>query len=167
MKTIKIEKVTLNVGAGKDVAVLEKGMKLIKHLTGLDPVKTYTQKRIQAWGLRPGLPIGCKITIRDRQLIQDLLLKFLKSKGNKLVKRQFDDYGNVSFGIHEYIDIPDVKYNPEIGIMGFQTSVTLARPGLRVFRRKFKKGSIPRAHRVSQVEAITFMKQMFNVEVEE
>ena len=70
MKTIKIEKVTLNVGAGKDVAVLEKGMKLIKHLTGLDPVKTYTQKRIQAWGLRPGLPIGCKITIRDRQLIK-------------------------------------------------------------------------------------------------
>ena len=166
MKQIKIEKLTLNVGAGKDPGKLEKGVKLIKHLTGLNPVKTYTQKRLQAWGLRPGLPIGCKLTIRNQNLVKDLLAKFLKSKGNKLRKKQFDDFGNVSFGIHEYIDIPDIQYSPEIGIMGFQLSLTLTRAGMRVSTRRLKTAKIPRTHRICQDEAINFMKQSFNVEVE-
>jgi ribosomal protein L5 len=39
MKEIRIEKVTLNVGAGKDQKVLEKGIKLLTNLTGTAPVK--------------------------------------------------------------------------------------------------------------------------------
>ena len=54
MKQISIEKVTLNIGAGKDQTKLEKGMKLINSITGSKPVKTFTKKRIQEWGLRPG-----------------------------------------------------------------------------------------------------------------
>jgi len=60
MKNIKIEKLTFNFGSGKDQSKLDKGMILIKHVTGMDPVKTITQKRIPSWGLRPGLPVGCK-----------------------------------------------------------------------------------------------------------
>ena len=67
MKDIRIEKVTLNIGAGKDQAKLEKGMKLIKNITGLSPVKTHSKKRIPEWGIRPGLPIGCKITLRNKK----------------------------------------------------------------------------------------------------
>ena len=58
MREIRIEKITLNIGAGKDVGKLEKGVKLLKNITGINPVKTVTQKRIPTWGLRPGLPIG-------------------------------------------------------------------------------------------------------------
>lgn len=167
IKTIKIEKVTLNIGAGKDPAKLEKAVKLIKHLTGIEPVKTITQKRLAAWGLRPGLPIGCKLTLRDTKRIKELLSLFLKSKGNKLSLRQFDNFGNVSFGIHEYIDIPEIKYNPEIGIMGFQTSVTLTRAGMRVRDRRLRNSTIPLHHRISKDEAISFMKEQFKIEVEE
>ena len=91
MKTIKIEKMTLNVGAGKDPKKLEKGVLLLKHITGIDPVKTITEKRIPTWGLRPGLPIGCKITIRDKEMIQKLLPGFLKAKGSNLLESQFDE----------------------------------------------------------------------------
>ena len=66
MKEIRIEKITLNIGAGKDADKLEKGIKLIKNITGRPPIKTYTKKRIPGWGLRPGLPIGCKLTLRKK-----------------------------------------------------------------------------------------------------
>lgn len=62
MRNIRIEKVTLNIGAGKDQNKLDKARLLLKAITGIEPVKTVTQKRIPGWGLRPGLPIGCKIT---------------------------------------------------------------------------------------------------------
>ena len=45
MRDIKIEKITLNVGAGKEQNILEKGMKLLKNITGIDPIKTITQKK--------------------------------------------------------------------------------------------------------------------------
>ncbi|MBI5073054.1 50S ribosomal protein L5 [Candidatus Woesearchaeota archaeon] len=163
MKQIKIEKMTLNVGAGKDPKKLEKGVMLLKHLTGIEPVKTVTQKRIPTWGLRPGLPIGCKLTIRDQERIKDLLTRFLKAKNNTLKESQLDDNGNVSFGIHEYIDIPGAQYNPEVGIMGFEVCVTLRRPGFRVKVRKIQKRKIKKSHRISKQDAIAFMKEKFQI----
>ena len=165
MRKIRIAKLTLNVGAGKDQALLEKGVKLIKHITGEDPVKTKTNKRIQAWGLRPGLPIGCKLTMRDPEKISELLSRLLDAKEFSLSKKQFDDAGNVSFGIHEYIDIPKVEYNPDIGIIGFQICVTLQRPGYRIREKRLKRAKINHNHRVSQDDAINFMKENFKVKI--
>jgi large subunit ribosomal protein L5 len=167
MKRIEIEKITLNFGAGKDQKKLEKGVILLKHLTDRDPVKTVTQKRIPTWGVRPGLPIGCKITIRDKVVIKNLLTRFLKAKENNLKEKQFDKSGNVAFGIHEYIDIPDTKYNHEVGIMGFETCVTLKRPGFRVKKRKIQKRRVGKKHKITKQEAIEFMKKQFNIDVGE
>jgi large subunit ribosomal protein L5 len=166
MREIRIEKLTLNIGAGKEQAVLEKGITLLKNITGLSPVKTITQKRIANWGLRPGLPIGCKITFR-REKARELVKRLLSAKSNILSKNNFDNNGNVSFGIHEYIDIPDVKYDPKIGIMGLQASLTLQRPGFRIKRRKIMKRHIPRKHNISQQESIKFMKDNFTISITE
>ena len=117
MKKISVEKITLNFGAGKDQKLLEKGSKLLKNLTGIKPVKTTTQKRIPGWGLRPGLSIGCKITLRGKKA-DELLIRLVKAKDNQLKPSCFDNNGNVSFGIHEYIDIPKSEYDPDIGIIG-------------------------------------------------
>lgn len=165
MRTISVEKITLNVGAGKDQAVLEKGLKLLKHITGIAPVKTFTQKRIPTWGLRPGLPIGCKLTIRGAQKY-DLLRRFLKAKDNKLKPHQFDAQGNLAFGVPEYIDIPGVKYDPEIGMMGLEICVTLKRPGFRVKHRKIRKRVVSPRHRITPQESMSFMQQTFNLEVD-
>jgi len=166
MRQIRIEKLTLNIGAGKEQAILDKGIILMKNITGVNPVKTITRKRIANWGLRPGLPIGCKITFR-RGMAAELLKRLLTAKDNLLSKNNFDDNGNISFGIHEYIDIPDVKYDPKIGIMGLQASLTLQRPGFRIKRRKIMKRKIPRCHTISQGDAIKFMKDNFNIKIEE
>ena len=166
MQEIKIEKLTLNIGAGKDQGKLEKGLKLIKHLTGLNAIKCKTTKRIPTWGLRPGLPVGCKITIRNKVKIE-LIKSFLKAKANKLKLNNFDSNGSIAFGITEYIDIPDVKYSPEVGLMGLQISITLERPGFRIKRRRIQKKTLPKKHRISKENAIEFMKKEFNLELEE
>ena len=166
MKNIKIDKITLNIGAGKDQVKLEKGILLLKNITGMKPVKTFTKKRIPEWGLRPGLPIGCKITVRKKK-IPELLKRLLDAKNNKLKVTQFDHFGSIAFGIHEYIDISGVEYDPKIGIMGLEVCITLERPGFRVKRRNIKKNNLGRKHIISREEAIEFMKKEFGVEVEE
>ncbi|MBN1646365.1 50S ribosomal protein L5 [Candidatus Woesearchaeota archaeon] len=164
MRDIRIEKLTLNFGAGKEQSHLAKGMKLLEHITGKPPVKTITSKRIAQWGLRKGLPIGCKITLRNGQATE-LIQKLLAAKDNKLNPSCFDEYGNISFGIHEYIDIPGIKYDPEIGIIGLQASITLERPGFRIKRRKILKRRIHKNHGISKIEAYDFFKKQFNIKI--
>lgn len=166
MKGIRIEKITLNIGAGKDGNKLEKGIKLLKNITGIEPIKTRTNKRIPGWGLRPGLPIGCKITLR-KEKAKEVLNRLLEAKSYILKGSQFDKNGNIAFGVHEYIDIKGAKYDPEIGIMGLEVCVTLERPGYRVKRRKNLKSKIGNNHKIAKEEAVKFMKTEFDVKLEE
>ena len=164
MRQIRIEKVTLNIGAGRSPERLEKGIKLLKDMSGVKPVKTITNKRIPAWNLRPGLPIGCKVTLRGEKA-KELLKRLLQAKDNKLSGEQFDEQGNIAFGIHEYIDIPGVRYDPEIGIMGLEVCVTLERPGFRIKRRRIKRRKIGSRQRIPKQDALDFMKKEFNIGV--
>ena len=166
MQIPRIEKVTLNIGAGKDQTKLEKGMNLIKTITGIEPTKTITKKRIPSWGLRPGLPVGCMLTLRKENAIK-VLKRLLTAKDNNLAESNFDEFGNVSFGIHEYIDIPGVAYDPKIGILGLQVCVSLEKPGFRIKRRRNKRKKIPKNHFISKEEAIDFMKKNFGIKVGE
>ncbi|MFH1771056.1 MAG: 50S ribosomal protein L5 [archaeon] len=166
MRQIRIEKVTLNIGAGKDQDKLKKSIKLLQNLTGITPVKTITQKRIAGWGLRPGLPIGCKLTLR-KDKAREILMRLFQAKENKLSNSEVDDSGNISFGIHEYIDIPEAKYDPDIGIMGLQVSITLERPGFRIKRRKIMKRKISKKHRISKEDAIDYLQKEFKIKLGE
>ncbi len=166
MKEIKIEKITLNNGAGKDQAKLEKGIMLLKNITGLVPVKTFSKKRIPEWGLRVGLPIGCKITLRGGKAIE-LLKRLFGAVDNKLSEKQFDNEGNIAFGIREYIDIPDVKYDPKIGVVGLEVCITLERAGFSIKRRAAKKKKIPSRHKISKKDSIEFIQKKFDINVGE
>lgn len=162
MRNIRVEKITLNVGAGKDPGRLEKGIKLLQNLTEIKPIKTVTKKRIPTWGLRPGLPIGCKLTLRKKKATE-ILKRLVQAKNNRLKESQVDGEGNLAFGIHEYIDVPGASYDPEIGIMGFEVCVTLERKGFRIKRRRLIRKKIPRTHKISKKEAMEFMKEEFKV----
>ena len=164
MKQIRIEKVTLNIGAGKDQKKLENGVALLKHLTGITPVKTKAKKRIPEWGLRVGVPIGCKLTLRGKD-IPALIKRLLEAKENHLQEKQFTDDGSIAFGIPEYIDIGEMKYDPTIGIMGLEVCITLERPGFRIKRRAYQKKKIPKSHKISREESISFFKEQFKVKV--
>lgn len=165
MRTIKIEKITLNIGTGEPGEKLEKARKLLKTISGFNAVPTATKKRIPTWKIRPGLVIGCKATVRGKKA-KELLIKLLQGTDNTLNESKFDGQGNFSFGIEEYLDIPGLKYDAEIGVIGLNVAVTLGRAGFRIKRRRMKRGKIPKRHRISKEEAIEFMKKEFNVKVD-
>ncbi|MBI3052237.1 50S ribosomal protein L5 [Candidatus Woesearchaeota archaeon] len=166
IRQIRIGKLTLNIGTGKEQDKLEKGLKLLRNMTGRVPVKTKSKKRIPNWGLRLGLPIGCMVTVR-KAAAMELLGRLVSGRDNRLKESNFDDFGNIAFGIPEYIDIPGVKYDPEIGVMGLQATVTLERAGYRVKRRAAMSRRLPVRHRITRQEAVEFMKSNFDVGVGE
>ena len=164
MRQIRIAKVTLNVGAGKNEDMLSKGLKLLAKLSnGVAPVKAITQKRIPGWGLRPGLAIGCKVTIRSNT--EDLLKRLLVAKTNRLPASCFDTQGSFSFGVPEYIDVAGLEYDPDLKIMGFEVAVTLVRPGYRVKNRKIRPTPVGAAHLITKEEAMAFAREKLGVEV--
>ncbi len=166
METIKVDKVVLNIGVGKDTSKMEKAKKLLNYITNKQPIETVTKKRIPTWSLRPGLPIGCKITLRGKDALE-LIPKILSAGENMLGKSCFDKNGNISFGIPRYMDMDGVDYNVDIGLLGLQATIVLKRAGFRVERRKYMKSHIPSHHKINQEQAIEFMKSEFNVELKE
>ena len=164
MKTIRIEKITLNIGAGKNEDALKKGIKLLQKLSTKAPIKTLAKKRIPTWGLRPGLAIGAKVTIREGA--EALLKRLLVAKENTLKIKNFDLKGNFSFGIPEYIDIEGLEYDPELKIIGLEVAATLTRPGYRVKRRKLQPSAIGKSHSITKEEAIAFVQEKLGVTVE-
>ena len=159
MRTIKIEKVVLSVGA--TAQELEKGVRLLKYLTGRTPAKMRSRKRIPSWGVRPGLEVGTVITIRKNP--EEILKKMLAAEDNKLKKKQVS-VNNFSFGIKEYIEIPGVEYQRDIGIMGLDITIVFKRTGRRVKLRKVKRGKIPQRQHISKDEIIKFMEDNFHTE---
>jgi len=164
MRQIALEKVTLNIGTGEPGEKLDKAVRLLQMISGAKPVQTVTQKRIPTWKIRPGLAIGCKVTLR-RQPADALLRRLLKAVNNTLKPTSFDDAGNVSFGIPEYLEIPGAEYDAQIGIIGLEVAVTLQRPGFRIKRRALKRRKVPRRHQISQEDAITFMQAQYGLTV--
>ena len=156
MRKIKIEKIALSVGGiGEN---LEKGFKLLKILTGRNPSKMKSKKRIPTLGVRPGLEIGALVTIRKD--IDNLLKKMLISIDNKLRKKQISK-NNFSFGIKEYLEIPGMEYQRDIGIMGLDVTVVFKRSGRRVKLRKIKRGRFPEKQMIQKEEIIKFMEENF------
>src|ERR687898_517025 len=94
----------------------------------------------------------------------DFLKRVIAAKGNIIKASSFDDFGNLSIGIHEHIDIPGTRYDPDIGIFGMDVCMALSRPGYRISRKR-NKSSIGNSHRIKREDAISFLKQTFGVEV--
>ena len=169
MRQIRIEKVTLNIGVGEPgerLAKAEEVLKRVLALVGIDqkPVRTRAKVRVQRWGIRPGLEIGVKVTVRGKKAY-DLLNLLFDAIGRKIPAKSFDPHGNFSFGIAEYIEIPGMKYDPSIGIFGMDVTVTLERPGYRVKRRKRRRSKVGKNHLIMKDEAIEYVKETFGVEV--
>tara|TARA_Y100000310_G_C20089621_1_gene537625 strand:- start:50 stop:559 length:510 start_codon:yes stop_codon:yes gene_type:complete len=161
MREIKMEKVVLSIGGTAEN--LEKGVKLLKLITGKKPAKMKSNKRIPSLGVRPGLEIGAVVTVRKGK--EELLKKILVAKDNILRKKQMSE-NNFSFGIKEYIEIPGIEYQREIGIIGFDVTVVFKRSGRRVKLKKIKKGRIPKRQIISKEEIIKFMEDNFQTRFE-
>jgi len=162
----RIEKVVVNIGVGESGEKLVKAEELLEESTGCKPVRTVSRHKIPSWNLKKGDPIGCKVTMR-KEKAEEFLKKGLQAKENSIKESCFDDNGNISFGITEYIDLPGTKYDPDIGVFGMNISVRLERPGFRVKRRRLKKSKIPSRDLIKREESIEFMSEKFGIQMSE
>jgi large subunit ribosomal protein L5 len=160
----RIEKVVVNLNVGKSGEPLEKAFKVLKEIAGQKPVKKNAKSSIRDFGIRKGEPIACVVTLR-RQPAIDFLKKILPVIDNKISKTSFDNRGNFAFGLKEHIEIPGVKYDPDIGIFGMDVCVTINRPGDRVSDRRKRKARVGHKHVLTPEESILFTKQTLGVEI--
>ena len=110
------------------------------------------------------MPIGCKVTLRCEEA-EKFLKDALWVKDNRIAHYSFDQEGNFSFGIPDYTDLPNMKYDPKIGIFGMDISVSLRRAGFRIAHRKKKRQKVPEKHRITKQEGIDFLKAKYSAEV--
>lgn len=165
MRRIGIEKVVLNIGCGGDLEKIEKAKKLLKMLTNREPYVTKSKKR-STFGIAKGKPVGVMVTLRGKEA-EELLKRALHATDYKLKISQFDEEGNFSFGVKEYIDIEGAKYSHEIGILGLDVCVSLKRPGFRIKYRRIQKRKIPKKHKITKEEAIEWVKKNLGVKIVE
>lgn len=165
MREIRIEKVTLNMGCGDNKDKIEKAAKLLEMLTERKPVITNSKRR-STFGVPKGKPIGVMLTLRGKKA-EDFLRKAFYAVDNKLKSSQFDNEGNFSLGVKEYIDIQGVKYSHQVGMMGLDVAVALDRPGFSIKKRKIQKRKIPKNHRINKEEAMVWVKNKFGVGIVE
>jgi len=164
LKKISLEKVVLNMGIGKSGDVIDIARKALEQISGKKPSTRNAKDTQREWGVRKGEPIGVAVTIRGNDAVV-LLKRLLEAKGNTVNGRAFDNFGNYSFGINEHIDIPDVKYDPQIGILGLGISVTLTRPGYSIRKRSKHKASVGKSHIITNQEAKDYLAKEYGVTI--
>jgi len=160
---MRISKVVVNIAVGKSGEPLEKAKTILKSLVDMNPSERQAKKTIREFGIRKGEPIAVMATLRGAAA-ESFLRRALQAIGNRLRSSCFDDYGNFSFGLREHIELPGVRYDPNLGIYGMDISVSISRPGYRVSLRRRRRNKIGARHRVRKEEAIEFMRN-FGVEI--
>jgi large subunit ribosomal protein L5 len=164
MREPRVEKVVVHMGVGQGGRELANAEEILEEITGQQSVRTQAQKAIGEFDIRPGDPIGAKVTLRGEDATEFLDTALPLAD---LSRSQFDDVGNVSFGVEEHTEFPSQEYDPNVGIYGLDVTVTLTRPGYRVAKRDARSRSIPNSHRMEVDDAVAYLEQQFDVEVDE
>ena len=60
-----------------------------------------------------------------------------------------------------------MKYDPDIGIMGFDVCITLKRPGFRISKKRMMSGRIGRSHRITPENAQKWIQDNFQTKITE
>ncbi len=162
MREIQVAKVTVNISEENVGDEVENAYELIEKLTGREPVRVETNESAKTFGNRSGLNIGAMITLRGEEAVE--FVKKVRPAVEDLDSSSFSD-GNFAFGISEYIDVPGVDYDADIGMKGFEVNVVLERPGYRVKKRDHKPTHVGDDHKVSNDEAIEFAESELGFEV--
>lgn len=164
MRELRVHKVTVNIGVGESGDKLAKAETLLQRITGVKPVRTLAKVTEPTFSIRKKQQIGVKVTLRKANA-EDFIKKALVAAGKKVRLTSFDKQGGFSFGVKECLEFPGFKYDPQVGVFGFDVCVDLERPGYRVKRRSLKRSAVGHAHLITKEDAMEFAKNKLGVEI--
>ena len=136
MQVPKLERIVLNVGmseAIQNVKLLESAATELGTITGQKAVVTKAKKAIAGFKLRQGMPIGTKVTLRNRRMYEffDRLVSLALPRIRDfrgVSPKAFDGRGNYTLGLKEQLIFPEIQYDEVASIHGMDiTIVTTAR----------------------------------------
>jgi large subunit ribosomal protein L5 len=162
-RSIRVEKVVVNIGVGASGDRLEKAKAILKVITGANPCERRALDTIREFSVRKNEPIAAVVTLRGQKAEGFLKLAF-QAVGNSLKASSFSGR-TFSFGIKEHISMPGIRYDPSVGIFGMDVCVALERPGYRVSRRRRRASKVGKGHAITTEEAVDFVRSKFGVEV--
>jgi large subunit ribosomal protein L5 len=136
MQVPRLVKISVNQGVGgatQDKKMVDNAVNEMTTITGQKAVATIASKSISNFKLREFMPIGARVTLRDRQMYEFLdrlvtvaLPRVRDFKG--INDKSFDGRGNYSLGIKEQIIFPEIDIDKVSKITGMDiTFVTTAK----------------------------------------
>jgi len=165
MSVPRVAEVVVNIGVGEGGDRLSNAEKVLEMVTGVSPIRTLGKQQNRDLKVRVGFPIGCKVTMRDSETIKKFLTDAFWVRENTIPGWNFDKSGNLSFGISDYTDFPDQKYDPDIGIFGMDINVVLERPGHRVSRRRRRSSKVAMSHRTNADDARAWFVENYGITI--
>ena len=122
----KIQKIILNMGVGEgkeDSKLIDKAQEDLSLISGQKAVKTKSKKAISGFKIRAGMPLGVKVTLRNKmmyefldRLINIAIPRIRDFRG--LNVKSFDGNGNFSMGIKEHVIFPEINFDKVEKIRG-------------------------------------------------
>ena len=126
MEVPKLEKIVINIGVGDATSnskLLDAAVADLAKLSGQKPVVTKAKKSIAGFKVREGQPIGCKVTLRGKnmynfmdKLISISLPRVRDFRG--VSPKAFDGRGNYTMGIKEQLIFSEIDYDDVVKVRG-------------------------------------------------
>lgn len=131
MEVPKLEKIVVNIGAGEaknNPKIIESAMEDLTAITGQKPIPTRAKKSIANFGIREGMTLGCKVTLRGQKMYD-----FLDKLMNIALPRvrdfrgvsatSFDGRGNYALGLKEQLIFPEIEYDDIDTLRGMDINI--------------------------------------------
>lgn len=127
----QMDKIVVSMGVGsatQNKTLLDNAVKDMEQITGRKVVITKARKSISNFKLRQGMPIGCKVTLRDEvmyeffdRLVSIVIPRIRDFRG--IPADSFDGRGNFSLGLKEQTVFPEIEYDKVDAIRGLNINI--------------------------------------------
>lgn len=127
----RLEKIVVNIGTGRalrDSKLFDIMVETLRKITGQAPIKTKAKSAISGFGIKKGMIVGLKVTLRGNRMYE-----FLDKLINVTLPRirdfrglsisSFDGHGNLTVGIKEHTVFPEIRSDEVEKIHGLEICI--------------------------------------------
>ena len=132
MKVPRLEKIVLNIGAGREAVKDSKKAKSAQEdlttIAGQHAIVTRAKKSIAGFRVREDMPLGAKVTLRGARMYEflDRLITVAMPRIRDfrgVSGKSFDGRGNYAFGIKEHIVFPEIDFDKVDEVWGLDVVI--------------------------------------------